>query len=41
MELNVNMYVRTLKGIAKIIGRVNDPTNYFYKFWKGDSNERK
>lgn len=31
--MNIGYYVRTEKGIAKIIGRVNDPTNYFDKFW--------
>lgn len=29
-------YVRTKKGIAKIIDRINDPTNYFDKFWVCD-----
>ena len=36
MELKEGMYIRTKKGISKIIGRVNEPTNYFYKFWKCD-----
>lgn len=35
-KLEVGMYVRTIKGIVKIVGRVNDPTNYYYKFWKCD-----
>ena len=29
-------YVRTKKGIAKIIDRINDPTNYYDKFWVCD-----
>ena len=31
MELKVGMYVRTKKGIAKILGRINDPTNFYHK----------
>ena len=36
MEIKVNDYVRTKKGIAKIIDRINDPTNYYDKFWVCD-----
>lgn len=36
MKLKLNMYVRTKKGIAKIIGRINDPTNYYDKYWVCD-----
>lgn len=31
MKLEEGMYVRTKKGIAKVLGRVKDPTNYYYK----------
>lgn len=31
MELKEEMYVRTKKGIAKILGRINDPTNFYHK----------
>lgn len=31
MEIKEGYYVRTKKGIAKIIGRINDPTNFYYK----------
>ena len=34
--MKVGDYVRTKKGIAKIIDRINDPTNYFDKFWVCD-----
>lgn len=30
-ELKVGMYVRTKKGIAKILGRINDPTDFYHK----------
>ena len=36
LEIKVNDYVRTKKGIAKIIDRINDPTNYYDKFWVCD-----
>ena len=31
MKLEVRDYVRTKKGIAKILGRVNEPDNYYFK----------
>ncbi len=31
MKLEVGDYVRTKKGIAKILGRVNEPDNYYFK----------
>lgn len=31
MKLEEGMYARTKKGIAKVLGRVKDPTNYYYK----------
>ena len=31
MKLEEGMYVRTEKGIAKILGRVNEPDNYYFK----------
>lgn len=31
MKLEEGMYVRTKKGIAKVLGRVKEPTNYYYK----------
>lgn len=34
--MKVGDYVRTKKGIAKIIDRINDPTNYYDKFWVCD-----
>jgi hypothetical protein len=34
--MKVNDYIRTKKGIAKIIDRINDPTNYYDKFWACD-----
>ena len=34
--MRVGDYVRTKKGIAKIIDRINDPTNYYDKFWVCD-----
>ena len=34
--MRVGDYVRTKKGIVKIIDRINDPTNYFDKFWVCD-----
>ena len=30
-EINVGDYVRTKKGIAKILGRINEPDNYYFK----------
>ena len=36
MELKEGMYVRTLKGIAKIIGRVLEPDNYYFQCWVTD-----
>lgn len=34
--MRIGDYVRTKKGIAKLIDKVNDPTNYFDKFWVCD-----
>ena len=34
--MKVGDYVRTTSGIAKIIDRINDPTNYYDKFWVCD-----
>lgn len=31
MKLEEGMYVRTKKGIAKILGRINDPTDFYHK----------
>ena len=31
MKIEEGMYVRTRNGIAKILGKVNDPCNYYYK----------
>ncbi len=31
MELKEGMYVRTRNGIAKILGIINDPDNFYYK----------
>lgn len=31
MKLEEGIYVRTKKGIAKVLGRVKDPINYYYK----------
>ena len=36
MELKPNMYVRTLKGIAKIIDRKLDPKDYYFQCWVTD-----
>ena len=31
--MKIGDYVRTENGIAKIIGRVSDPTSFYYKLW--------
>ena len=36
MELKEGMYVRTLKGIAKIVGRKLDPNDYYFQCWITD-----
>ena len=36
MKLEVGMYVRTLKGIAKIIGRKLEPDDYYFQCWVTD-----
>lgn len=36
MKLEVGMYVRTTKGIAKIISRILEPDNYYFKCWVTD-----
>lgn len=35
-KLEPNMYVRTKKGIAKIIDRILEPDNYYFKMWVTD-----
>lgn len=35
-KLEVGMYVRTKKGIAKIIDRILEPDNYYFKMWVTD-----
>lgn len=34
--LSVGMYVRTKKGIAKIIDRILEPDHYYFKMWVTD-----
>lgn len=34
--LKPNMYVRTKKGIAKIIDRILEPNHYYFKMWVTD-----
>ena len=36
MKLEPNMYVRTKKGIAKIIDRILEPDHYYFKMWVTD-----
>lgn len=36
LELKENMYVRTKKGIAKIIDRILEPDHYYFKMWVTD-----
>ena len=36
MKLEVGMYVRTKKGIAKIIDRILEPDHYYFKMWVTD-----
>ena len=36
MKLEIGMYVRTLKGIAKIIDRKLDPKDYYFQCWVTD-----
>ncbi len=36
MKLEVGMYVRTKKGIAKLIEQINDVENYWFGFWITD-----
>lgn len=36
MKIEVGMYVRTLKGIAKIVGRELKPDNYYFQCWITD-----
>ena len=38
MKIKIGDYVRTKYGIRKIIDRINDPTNYFDKFWVTDGD---
>lgn len=35
-KLEPNVYVRTKKGIAKIIDRILEPTHYYFKMWVTD-----
>ena len=35
-KLEPNMYVRTKKGIAKIIDRILEPDHYYFKMWVTD-----
>lgn len=35
-KLEVGMYVRTKKGIAKIIDRILEPDHYYFKMWITD-----
>ena len=37
MKLEVGMYVRTEKGIAKIIDRILEPDHYYFKMWVTDN----
>ena len=37
MELKEGMYVRTEKGIAKIIDRILEPDHYYFKMWVTDN----
>ena len=36
MKLEVGIYVRTKKGIAKIIDRILEPDHYYFKMWVTD-----
>lgn len=36
-DLKVGDFVRTKKGIAKIIDRILDPTHYYFKMWVTDT----
>ena len=36
MKPEVGMYVRTKKGIAKIIDRILEPDHYYFKMWVTD-----
>lgn len=35
-DLKIGDFVRTKKGIAKIIDRILDPTHYYFKMWVTD-----
>ena len=37
MELKEGLYVRTEKGIAKIIDRILEPDHYYFKMWVTDN----
>lgn len=37
LDLKVGDYVRTKKGIAKIVDRILDPNNYYFKMWVTDT----